>query len=325
MSTPVDLAALECMRTAMRSLMDGAGVIPSPAPIRLLEVGHLGPLAYKLGVKECRAEYAASTIVSLRRSAMLTEALAAFAQRGVRAALLKGIAYVDTLYADPAERPMNDVDLLVPPTELPEAIRSVQGLGFVRAGMARKLSGYYHAMVFQRDGLMLELHRNIVQPYRTKIRLGSMWKRARPDPRGTTAMRLDPVDELLLCMLHIARHELAVPAINYVDVWRSWRRLDDAQRATLHERALDMHISRATQAVQSMTDKLANGERGHPELGAASRLLPTTDEVLLGVRPPRLRQVGQKLSLLEGPRELAGLGFVYVKTYLDGLRRTRDH
>ncbi len=312
------------MRAALPSLMNGAGAVPSPPPVRLLEVNHLGPLAYKLGVSECRAEYAASTIVSLRRRVQLTEVLAAFAKRSVRVALLKGSAYVDTLYADPAERPMQDVDLLVPATELPDAMRTLVDLGFIRVGMARKLSGHYHAIAFSRDGMIIELHRNIVQPYRTRIRTGGLWKRVSPDPRGSSAMRLDPVDELLLCMLHIARHELAVPAINYIDVWRSLKRLDGAQRAILHERAIDLHISRATQAVQSMTDKLARGERGHPELGAASRLLPSTDDVLLGMRPRRLRQIGQKLSLLEGTRELAGLGYVYVVTYVDGVLRTRD-
>jgi len=314
---------LERMRAAVPVLMRGTGALPQPVPVDLIKANHLGPLAFTLGARELRDEYAASTIMADRRRTMVDEVMQVLVARKLSAALLKGIAYANTIYA-PADRPMNDIDLRIRPAELPDVMRAMYEIGFERTGMSRKLSGYYHAVELYRDGMLLELHRNIIQPHRTGIRAGELWRRARPDLHGTQAQRLDPVDELLLCMVHIARHELAVPAINYVDVWRSRARLDAAQLATLQERARDMRVARAVTAVLSMTDKLANAERGHAELGAASRFLPTTDDVLLAVRPKRLRQISQKLSLLEGPRELAGLGFVYMKTYVDGRWRTRN-
>jgi hypothetical protein len=322
-SSRSEVDALERMRAVLPVLMRGTGALPQPIPLGLIQANHLGPLAYGVGATQCREEYAASTIMSLRRRALLDEVLLTLSERELSTALLKGIAYVDTIYANAAERPMNDIDLLVRPAQLPDVMRAMLDLGFERVGMSRKLSGYYHAIPFHRDGVIIEMHRNIMQPHRTAIRMGDIWKRAVPDSYGTRAKRLDPVDELLLCIMHIARHELAVPAINYVDVWRSRARLDATQLATLRERATLLRVSRAVTAVESMTDMLASGERGHPALGTASRLLPSTDDVLLAVRPRRLRQISQKLSLLEGPRELAGLGYVYATTYFDGLLRTR--
>jgi hypothetical protein len=322
---PVAADALAAMRAFVAAVMRGEPAWTGPAPpIELVKRGHLGPIAYRMGIAALRDEYAASTIVALRRAAVLREVIAALDACGVRTALLKGSAFVGTIYADPAERPMNDLDLLVPPRQLAEATRIMLARGFERVGMARKLSGYYHAIVFVRDGMMVELHRNIVQPYRTGVRMGELWRRARPDPLGSGAARLAPIDELLLCMLHVARHELAVPVLNYVDVARAAARLDADARAQLDERARGYRISRALAAVAAMTELLASGRTGRPALGPIGRVLPSSDDVLVGARPRRLRQIGQKLLLTEGPRELAGLGFVYVRTYLDGLRRIRS-
>lgn len=314
---------LASMRAFVAAALHGAPA-PTAPPLELVRRNHLGPLAYRMGVSAFRDEYAASTVMALRRSATLAEVVGELQRHHVRAALIKGIAYAGTIYPDAAERPMNDIDLLVPPRQLADAMRCMLRLGFERVGMSRKLSGLYHALAFNRSGMMVELHRNIVQPYRTSMHPGELWSRATADPLGSGAERLDPIDELLLCIVHVARHELAVPAINYVDVYRSWRRLDETQRALVHERAVEFRIARAVRAVLSMTELLAAAHPGHPSLGLADRVLPKTDAVLRGLRPARLRQIAQKLLLTEGARELAGLGYVYVATYVDGRRRTRD-
>jgi hypothetical protein len=308
----------------MPLLMRGVGRLDATTPLDLVRANNLGPLAYKLGLANCRDEYAASSLVANRRAVLLHHIARLFAAHSVWAAPLKGAAFAGTIYPDPAERPMNDIDLLVPPKQLARAMRCMLDLGFERVGMSRKLSGYYHALVVRRDDMMVELHRNIIQPYRTNIRTGEMWERATPHPQLEGAYQLDPVDQLLLCIVHIVRHELAVPAINYVDVFRAHAALDDAQRALLEVRAADAMVARGVKAVLSMTRMLADEQRGRPSMGPASIVLPTTDDVLLGTRPTRSRQIATKLFLVEGPRELAGLGFVYFKTYLDGVWRTRS-
>lgn len=312
---------LERMRAFVAAVLSG-GVAPVDPPIDLVQRAHLGPLAYRMGVTALRHEYAASMIVAERRCLLLDEVAGALRSAGVRSAPIKGIGFVGNIYPDPAERPMHDIDLLVPAALMHVALRTMTSLGFERVGYSRKLSGYYHALAFARDGMMVELHRNIVQHGRTSLRIGDLWRRTTSATDAGGAERLDRVDEALICMLHIARHELAVPAINYVDVARLWKRLDAAQRTTLAERAEAYRVARAIAAVRSMTELLASGTRGRPDIGIASRILPSTDDVLLGHRPPRARQLGQKLVLVQGPRELMGLTFAWATAIASGARRT---
>jgi len=292
-------------------------------PLDLVRVNHLGPIAYRMGVAELRGEYAASLIMAERRHAMVRELARTFAARELQLALIKGSALVGGIYPDPAERPMQDIDVLVRLDHLPEAIRCVEELGFERVGFTRKLSRFYHAIVFLRGDMMVELHRNIVQPYRTAIRIEEMWERAVHDPLGSGAERLDPIDELLICLVHMARHELAVPAINYVDISRLWARLDEAQRSELARRARAYRIERAVGVVLAMTELLATGGHGAPGTGRLAAVFPTTDDVLRGNRPRRLRQIAQKLLLLEGPREGLGLGLGYGAAIVDGWLRSK--
>ena len=313
MSTP----DIERMRMFVADLLSDRDCITAP-PIGLVKANHLGPLAYRRGVAEFRDEYAAAAIMAERRAQILRDVLRAFADRGIEAAMLKGVSFLGNIYPDVAERPMNDIDLLVRVTQLPDAIEALKALGFQRTGFERKLSDYYHAIVFNRDDMMVELHRNIMQRLRMRMPLDDVWARTRPDDQGSGARRLERVDELLMCMIHISRHELAVPAINFVDVRRLWQRLDETQRIELRDRARDYRVGRAIDAVLGMTELLAAGSAGTPRVGAGSAILPSTDDVLRGNRPRRARQIAQKLYLTQGPREHVGLAFTTVAAIVNG-------
>ena len=310
------------MRAFVAAVMQAGGRGPSPPPpAALVRQNHLGPLAYRRGVSEFRAEYAASAIMAERRAAILAEVTRALRDRGVRVALLKGIAYAGVIYPDPAERPMHDIDLMVPRLQFPEAMRCMAQLGFARVGKLQRRSRYYHAIELARDEMRVELHRSIIQHYRTSLRVGDIWRRALLDPR-VGAERLAPVDDLLICLLHIARSELLVPVLNYVDVARLRDRLDRVGGEELHRRAAEYRVERAVTAVLAMSEIFRTGQSGRLSLRGAS-ILPSSDEILLGVRPHRLRQIGQKLLLTEGAREILGLGFGYGRALIDGARRSR--
>lgn len=320
MSSQADLAG---MRAFVAAVMRGEKTAIEP-PAELVARNHLGPIAYRLGASRFRGEYAASAIMAARRAALLAEVTASLFARRVRVALVKGIAYAGTIYPDPAERPMHDIDLVVPRRDLPEAMRCMAALEFARIGRRRRRSSYYHAIELARGGLRIELHRSMVQHYRTSVRMGDVWRRARPDPAAHGAERLDPVDDLLLCMLHIARHELAVPALNYVDVIRLWDRLDAGARDQLARRASEYRVARAVSAVRSMTEFLAEGKQGRPAVRGGT-LLPSSDEILALESPARLRQIGCKMVLSEGIREGLGLGLAWATELVDGWRRDRQH
>jgi len=318
MSSPAD--ELERMRAFVAAVMQGRPMGEAP-PIALVQSGHLGPIAYRMGLAELRGEYAASAIMAERRAAVLREVVRGLAAHGVESGLMKGVAFAGTLYPDPAERPMHDIDLLVPRRKLPDAMRAMLALGFARVGSARSLSGYYHALDYARGDMIVELHRSVVQHRRTEMKIGDVWRRAVVDP-ALGALRLDPVDELLFTVLHIARSELAVPVLNYLDVRRLSQRLDSDARAELERRTRDYRVERSVGAVLAMTELLAAGRAGRPPVRGAG-LLPTSDQILLGVRPGRARQIAQKLILTEGAREVVGLGLSWAASFVDAVRRRR--
>ncbi len=291
-------------------------------PLPLLQIAHMAPLAYKRGHKVFQRDYAATLIVAGRRAQVLAEVVAAFSARGIAVAPIKGAAFVGTIYPDPAERPMNDIDVLVPVPQIPDAMRTMLDLGFERSGVARKLSGFYHAVVYLRGEVMFELHRNIVQAYRTRMNLNEIWSRAVRHPSGEH--RLDPIDEFLIAALHIARHELSVHAINYLDIRRLWSRLSSSAREEVRRRADDWRITRSFETVLAMSEMLARGDTGAPGDAIGRRILPTTDEILLGTKPERARQLAQKLWLTEGTRERLGLGVAWAGAIAEGWWRARD-
>lgn len=315
-----DGSELDAMRQFVSALLRGERP-PGAPPTDLVRQHLLAPMAYRMGLRAFRDDYAASVIMAERRATVLAEVAARLHRSGVRLALIKGVAYAGVLYPDPAERPMQDIDILVPRSQVAAAMECMVDLGFRRGSAARTLSSSYHAVTFVRSGTMVDLHRDIVQQGRTGLRIDDLWRRAAPDPRYEGAGRLEDVDGLLLCALHIARHELAVPILNYVDVARSWARLDEAGRDELLRRARQYRARRPVTAVLAMTDLLSRGRTGRPRVGAGEHLLPTSDQILLGVKPRRLEQVARKVVLTEGLREVAGLTFAFGRSVVDGWRQ----
>ena len=294
-----------------------------PPPPGLVRANLLGPIAYRRGIAAHQGDYAASVIMAARLAALARDVAAELARRDVRVALLKGMAYAGVLYPDPAERPMNDIDILVPSPQMPAARRCLDELGFACASGPRDLSGAHHAVTYVRSGMMIDLHRNIVQHGRTALRTEDLWRRAGPDPHFPGAERLHAVDALLVCALHIARHELAAPVLNYLDVARSWAALDDSGRDEMWQRARAYRVERPIKAVLSMTDLLRRGVDDRPHIGIGERLLPGSGEVLRARPPPRMRQIVRKVVLTDDLRSVAGLTAAYARDVVSGWRHRR--
>ncbi|WP_428261168.1 nucleotidyltransferase family protein [Haliangium sp.] len=288
-------------------------------PTSLVRRHLLAPLAYRAGWDRFRRDYVASSLLAELRQRHLDEVCAALTQAGIPVVLLKGAAYLGRIYRDPAERPMSDVDLLVPPAAHARAAQTLRRLGFWQVGSPRQSSRLHHAVGYKRKGISVDLHRSIMQPWRSRIDLDQLWRRKRAMPGLSGVHRLDPVDELVIHLAHIARHELLVPAINYVDAARLLAKVD---RAAVQARARSFRLGRGVAAALAMTDVLTDPGRGLPgaegqRAGALSRrLMPSVDEVLRYRLMWRPLQILRKAWFVDGPVELAGL--VAVGVY-DGL------
>ena len=80
-----------------------------------------------------RAQAIAQAMWEMRHKPLLADLLAAFAEAGISALLLKGSALAYDLYPAPAARSRGDSDVLVAPADLEQARLVLGRLGFVRA------------------------------------------------------------------------------------------------------------------------------------------------------------------------------------------------
>jgi hypothetical protein len=246
----------------------------------------LGPMAHALGVPGFERDHLAASLLWERRRADAAEAIAALARAGIPTLLIKGIAYAGRLYADPATRPMTDVDLLIAPDAIAAATRALGRLGYWPAGDARERTRFHHAVTLKRSGAAIDLHRSIRQPLRAGARLPRMWLRAERSPIPG-ALVPAPVDEAVIGLALIARHDLIVPAIVLVDGARLLARVD---RGAVLERARAVGLGRGVAAVARVIDAAVSGA----EHQIVDRI---TDGPPLG----RPRQLARKLALADGP------------------------
>ncbi len=265
----------------------------------LIRRHHLAPLLYSLGYGEFKRDFVQSALRAERDQKVLREIEEDFKHRGLGLILLKGAAYAHRLYDDPAQRPMNDMDLMVEEEIHSSAVMALTELGFTQDETIAEESPFHHSTTLRRDDVAIDLHKTIVQPLRSEIDLRSVWTYAIPSHPWKYAKRPRPVDEAVFHFAHIGRHELMVPLISYVDASRLLRSGEfELQEVT--ERAKEFRLGRLVSAAVAMSNALAGAtiERS---------LLPGVEEVLRGDQVNRWRQVLRKCTLVEGPKELAGL------------------
>jgi hypothetical protein len=285
------------------ALPDVPAAVLAHVPDVLVRKHLLAPLASRSGLARYRKDFIASALLAELRERTLAEVVAALSERAIPVILLKGISYAATIYADPAERPMSDIDLMVPPAAHDRAAHALRRLGYWAAGSHRQASRMHHAVCFRRRDVAIDLHRSMVQPLRSRIDIQGLWRRARPAAeRSDGSMRLEPVDEAVVHLAHTARHELRVPAINYIDAARLMARVSGS---AVLARAREFRLGRAVGAAMAMTRALTRGSA--LRWPALMSVLPDPGEILAFGPIARPVQLARKISLVEGPAELLGL------------------
>jgi hypothetical protein len=152
--------------------------------------------------------------------------------------LLKGAALAVTLHRDAADRPMSDVDLLLPDrAAVDRAVTTLRGLGYqARPGPP----GHHHAppMVHRARGLTVELHHDLVTPGLGPSAIRSLLARSRPVAGALRA--LDPADALLHHAAHALGDPVDAPLLRNLHevAWLAWT-LPPGDRAALPSRAAE--------------------------------------------------------------------------------------
>ena len=123
--------------------------------------------------------------------------------------VLKGAALAETVYDDPALRPMGDLDIMVPEPDLTRTDELMRGLGYapyVSTEIQAELREHHHhyPALKSPDGVIkLEIHRHVIKRESSLyFDLAGFWRRAITQSiAGTDALVLAPEDLLLhLCL-----------------------------------------------------------------------------------------------------------------------------
>ncbi len=127
-------------------------------------------------------------------------AIRALSDAGVDTCLLKGAALAVTVYDEPALRPMSDVDILVPPTELNLAVAALQGAGFQTSspfGPAERAEAHAAGFTNLTYG-SIDLHWRSLDVAASAAGDLGLWAASRPAVLGGAATRVPAFTDLLL-------------------------------------------------------------------------------------------------------------------------------
>ena len=156
--------------------------------------------------RQWQNSYNRAAMRALGQRAVLTRIGAAFAAAGVRAAILKGGAFVWAPGLDPALRPMRDLDLLIAPEDAGRVVEILSTAGFDGGSTELAESGK-HLPALISEEVTVEPHLHLFDTYddraaeRERHFIARAWQRAEPAVVPGIAT-LSPTDTLLHLILH---------------------------------------------------------------------------------------------------------------------------
>lgn len=290
------LPVVDAVFTLLHQLATRSKVTDVAAPKWLVQRHGLAPLTARAGVATFRQDHVQSALHWARIEQDLPPITRALEAAGVPVAPVKGVAYATTLYDTPAERPMNDIDLLVPPdcvTTAQQVLRE-QGLTPVSSAVL------HHAEPWMRGSdLMIDLHWNIIAPGRSRIDLDAVWSRTVPTawPEGSRA--LEPSDLLVFHLVHLIRNGLRLPLVNVIDADRLCARADVK---TALERARSWGLGPQVAAALRFCRRLLDpSDDGSP----AGWRGPSRADVALLAEPATVDKLVFGVTMAGSPRQLA--------------------
>jgi hypothetical protein len=284
-----------------------------------------------------QATYYTNLRRNLRLQADLAEAVTALQAAGLQPIVLKGGALAGTVYPDPGQRPMVDLDLLVRPGEMEPAGAVLASIGFrLSGGLPTRMVAFQQrfggGLEYLRQGdfglTRIDLQHDLIGVDLCRDAFAAepeaLWTAARPLPldRGPDALQLSAVDTLIHLCLHPALHHgYAVPLLGYVDIdWlvaaeasaEFWPRLA-ARAAQFRARIAVYHALRCAHDLLGTpvpAEVLAELAPGALRQRLVTRLAPLDGERIwatTGHPPTGLHQLLLYAALMERPRHALGM------------------
>jgi putative nucleotidyltransferase-like protein len=196
------------------------------AAIVLRQVGRDETAPTDPGYQDLRRLATLSAMRLLQLEHLLHETLDRLSAQGIEVMLLKGAALAYTAYSSFADRPMNDLDLLVRPEQADPVWTLLQTQGWTWPS-ARWAAGQYTTLhhlpplLKEPGGFRLEIHREILpegHPFR--FTADALWERAQRVPsNGRVVTVPHPLHQLWHLCVHFAW--------SHMMHWGAWRTLRD--------------------------------------------------------------------------------------------------
>lgn len=270
---------------------------------------------------EALQAYASSLVSETRQREAALEVTSRLSREEVPHAFLKGCDFRYRVYADPASRALNDLDVWVAPAEREKALRTLEAVASTRADEGDRrafLSGRWHECGFKIGEVAIDVHTGITQPGRDVVSAEEWLGRAAPHPvPGGRLPVLDPIDSVAIALVHIGRHEGLPEYVHFkhgLDLACAARRWPDLDWDAISRRTTAGRCRRLAGAALWSFASLLRGripEAAWAALdpGPWARTLASTTRARWPVersRPGRLGRMGQllrKLAFAEGLRE----------------------
>lgn len=136
---------------------------------------------------------------------------------GIRTLVLKGAALSALHYQNRGLRPMSDVDVLVPVSQVTQAIERLRRFGWRTSHLVEEDFSYRHAaQLVNEDGRELDLHWHAFYECLQADADDDLWRRAVPlTLQDVRTLALDPGDALLHTVVHGMRWD-EVPTIRWI-------------------------------------------------------------------------------------------------------------
>jgi len=206
-------------------------------------------------------------VSAVHREAQTRELLAALTEAHIRAVPLKGAWLATHVYPEPGQRPMCDIDLLVPPQELARAQEALRQLGYTPQGIIASIElDSDQTYTCPRHAWPLELHWSLgvaINPPLHQPKITHLEERLVPETLlGVPILALCPEEQLVHLAYHILHHRFVLPLRGYLDIALLSRQLanDAACRRSLQTIAAEWGMTHALPRIISVTCDLFDQE-----------------------------------------------------------------
>lgn len=217
---------------------------------------------------ELKRAYLANALRNQLFAEELARLLKLLAEAGIPVIPLKGVTLAQSLYGDPAARVCSDIDILVPPEKVAQAMDLIPAAGYRSdfndcffSQVVRRHGRHYDAVRETRGiSFLLELHWKLVQhSSRDTDAVQDLWAGSCPQALfGVPAFSMSPEWEFLYLCIHATDHE-----------WRSLNWLGD-----VHEIASSGRVD--WQSATKKADEFEVDLAVRQTLAACSHLLGTS-------------------------------------------------